>query len=258
MTKILLETRHIKKHYTTSALGSHTLKAGQLKTHSKAQPSSAPALEVLKGLDFKLSSNEDVCICGASGAGKSSFLHILGGLDVPSFGEVLFEGQNIHNWSEDKKARFRNQHIGFVFQFHHLLGELNALENVALPLKIGGLGWRAARARAQQLLVELGLQERAQHFPSQLSGGEQQRVAVARALARSPKILLADEPTGNLDTENKKRLQDLFFQLKSDYGLSLVVVTHDPLFASRFSRSLQLKDGQWATGSPAGSSCVLR
>ena len=206
----------------------------------------ARELNVLKNLDFQLYSGEDICILGASGAGKSTFLHLLGVLDSPTEGEVYFRGKNLNTLSEDEKAHFRNEHIGFVFQFHHLLAELNALENVALPLRIAGESARIASKRAEAFLDYLHLLDRAHHFPPELSGGEQQRVAVARALIRQPSILLADEPTGNLDTDNKKSIQQLFFQLKTYRKLSLVIVTHDQNFADQFSQKKYLKDGIWA------------
>ncbi len=202
-------------------------------------------LEVLKSVDLEIYSNEALCILGASGAGKSTLLHILGTLDRPTTGRVLHRSVDLSREDDDTLARFRNKEIGFVFQFHHLLSEFSALENVMLPARIGGLSEREAKVRAKDLLSLMGLDARMTHFPTELSGGEQQRVAVARALIQQPKILLADEPTGNLDTENSLQLQELFFSLKMKLGLTLVVVTHDANFATRFPRRLMLKDGHW-------------
>jgi len=203
------------------------------------------SLPILRGLDFEVAAGEAVCILGASGAGKSTFLHILGTLDRPSSGHVYFQSEDLFAKSEAELSAFRLNRLGFVFQFHHLLSEFNALENVMMPGRIAGLSVPDCRSRAQGLLDYLGLSERVTHYPSQLSGGEQQRVAIARALFHRPPILLADEPTGNLDSENSLKIQDLFFQLKEEMGLTLVVVTHDTRFASRFPRSVRMADGQW-------------
>ncbi len=203
------------------------------------------SLVILKGLDFEVVSGEAVCILGASGAGKSTFLHILGTLDRPTRGTVYFENQDLFKKSDNQLSLFRAQTMGFVFQFHHLLSEFSALENVMLPGRITGLNPVDCRKRATELLNYLGLGHRLTHYPSELSGGEQQRVAIARALFHKPKLLLADEPTGNLDSENSQKIQDLFFQLKEEMGLTLVAVTHDTRFASRFPRSVKMADGQW-------------
>lgn len=203
-------------------------------------------LQILKGISLNLRKGDDMCILGGSGAGKSTLLHILGGLERPSSGKVFFNSQAIHQKSEDQLAEIRNKNIGFVFQFHHLLQEFSAIENVAMPARIAGLGTRAAQRRAEKLLTDLGLGGRLRHFPSQLSGGEQQRVAIARALIMSPQILMADEPTGNLDSENANKIQDLFFQLKEEWGLTLLVVTHDQQFAKRFKYIKTIKDGLWS------------
>lgn len=202
-------------------------------------------LEVLKGIDLDIYAGEAVCILGASGAGKSTLLHILGTLDRPTLGRVFYKGVDLGEKSDEELAAFRNREIGFVFQFHHLLSEFTALENVMLPARIGGMGEKESRDRAMELLRGLGLEGRSEHFPSQMSGGEQQRVAVARALVQKPKVLLADEPTGNLDTANSRQIQELFFDLKLRLGLTLVVVTHDSGFSTRFPRRLTLKDGHW-------------
>lgn len=202
-------------------------------------------LQILRGIDFEVAAGEDVCILGASGAGKSTFLQILGTLDRPTRGTVTFQGEDLFAKSDADLSAFRSRKLGFVFQFHHLLSEFNALENVMMPGRISGMSVTESRARAHQLLDYLGLSSRLTHYPSQLSGGEQQRVAIARSLFHRPALLLADEPTGNLDSENSLRIQDLFFQLKEEMGLTLVVVTHDQRFASRFRRSVKMADGHW-------------
>jgi lipoprotein-releasing system ATP-binding protein len=202
-------------------------------------------LQILRGLDFEVAQGEAVCILGASGAGKSTFLQILGTLDRPTRGTVTFQGEDLFAKSDADLSAFRARKLGFVFQFHHLLSEFNALENVMMPGRISGLSVTESRARAMQLLDYLGLSARLTHYPSQLSGGEQQRVAIARSLFHRPQLLLADEPTGNLDSENSLRIQDLFFQLKEEMGLTLVVVTHDQRFAQRFPRSVKMADGHW-------------
>ena len=206
-------------------------------------------LGILKGVDVEIKRGEAVCIVGASGAGKSTLLHILGTLDHPTDGEVFFEDQSLFAKSEEELASFRSAKMGFVFQFHHLLAEFTAVENVMMPCRIAGESKPAAKAKALHLLETLGLRDRADHFPSQLSGGELQRVAIARALVRRPQVLFADEPTGNLDSKNSQLIQKLFFQLKEQYGLTLVVVTHDAGFAQKFSRVLRISDGGWAQNS---------
>ncbi|MFP5518849.1 MAG: ABC transporter ATP-binding protein [Bdellovibrionia bacterium] len=205
------------------------------------------SVEVLRGIGLTVKEGEAVAILGSSGAGKSTLLQILGTLDRPTSGEVLFSGQSLFEKSEEDLALFRNQEMGFVFQFHHLLSELTALENVMLPCRIAQLPISEAERKARYLLDLLGVGHRASHFPAELSGGEMQRVAIARALVRRPKILFADEPTGNLDSQNSLNIQDLFFDLKEKLGLTLVVVTHDLQFAARFPRVLRMKDGLWAS-----------
>ena len=205
------------------------------------------ALDVLKGIDLDIREGEALCIMGSSGAGKSTLLHILGTLDQPTLGKIFFEGVDLTRKSSAELARFRSQTMGFVFQFHHLLPEFTALENVLLPCRIAGDSRRESLQKADELLGRMGMKDRKDHYPSQLSGGEQQRVAIARALIRSPRILFADEPTGNLDSSNAKIIQDLFFQLKQEQKLTLVVVTHDQNFANRFPRRLELKDGMWVS-----------
>lgn len=203
------------------------------------------SLNILRGLDFEVVNGEAVCILGASGAGKSTFLHILGTLDRPSRGTVYFNGEDLFAKSDSELSAFRSKKLGFVFQFHHLLSEFTALENVMMPGRIAGLNVNDCKSRALGLLDYLGLAQRLSHYPSQLSGGEQQRVAIARSLFHRPQLLLADEPTGNLDSENSLKIQELFFQLKEEMGLTLIVVTHDTRFASRFPRSVKMADGQW-------------
>jgi lipoprotein-releasing system ATP-binding protein len=202
-------------------------------------------MDVLKGVDLQIFEKDAVCILGASGAGKSTLLHILGTLDKPNLGKVMFEGVDLSRKSTADLAEFRGKMMGFVFQFHHLLPEFTALENVMMPCRIAKMAPKDAEYKAKKLLSRLGLEKRMDHYPSQLSGGEQQRVAIARSLVRSPRLLLADEPTGNLDSANAQIIQDLFFQLKEEEGLTLVVVSHDRQFANRFPRRLELKDGMW-------------
>lgn len=200
-------------------------------------------LTVLDGVDLQVATGEAVAIIGASGAGKSTLLHLLGGLDRPTAGQVRIAGRLLGALAGPDLASFRNRAIGFVFQFHHLLREFTALENVMMPLLIGGSDRAAAERRAGELLAEVGLSERRSHRPTQLSGGEQQRVAVARALANSPSLILADEPSGNLDTHTSERLHDLFFRLRKEHGVALVLATHNWELADRTDRVLRVKDG---------------
>ena len=200
-------------------------------------------LEVLKGITLKVSEGEVVSIVGTSGAGKTTLLQILGTLDVESSGELQIGGENVSKLSRASLADFRNKHIGFVFQFHRLLPEFTALENVMMPAWIAGTSDLEAETRGRKLLKDLGLHDRASHLPSELSGGEQQRIAVARALMNAPKILLADEPSGNLDSENAAILHDLFFDLRDRLGLTIIIVTHNEELASRADRSLRMADG---------------
>jgi lipoprotein-releasing system ATP-binding protein len=202
-------------------------------------------LEVLKGIDLEVYPGESLSIVGASGSGKSTLLHIMGALDAPTSGQVSFKGSSLNGKSDEELALLRNQEIGFVFQFHHLLPEFTALENVMLPCRIGQKDMKQAKIKAEELLRQVGLTDRQHHFPSEMSGGEQQRVAIARALVQSPRLLLADEPTGNLDTQNSRVIEELFMQFQRNLGLTLLVVTHDNHFAARFPRRLMLKDGQW-------------
>ena len=201
------------------------------------------SLEVLKGVDLHIQTSEVVSIVGSSGAGKTTLLTILGTLDKVTSGEILFNGVNITSLNEKKLAAFRNQHIGFVFQFHHLLPEFTALENVCIPAFINKTSKKEAELKANELLDLLGLRHRANHKPSELSGGEQQRVAVARALINNPKVIFADEPSGNLDSENAQNLHQLFFKLRDELKQTIVVVTHNEILANMADRKLIMKDG---------------
>jgi len=200
-------------------------------------------LKVLKGIDLEVKEKEVVAIMGASGAGKTTLLQILGTLDKPDAGKVLFNGEDVSTLSQRALSAFRNRRIGFVFQFHQLLPEFTALENVCIPALIAGKSRGEAEEKATSLLTFLGLGDRLEHKPSQLSGGEQQRVAVARAIVNSPSVILADEPSGNLDTENKKELHNLFFKLRDTFGHTFIIVTHDPQLASMSDRTIRIKDG---------------
>lgn len=200
-------------------------------------------LKVLKGIDLDIKEREVVSIVGASGAGKTTLLQIIGTLDYPDEGKVLYKGKDISNLKGKSLASFRNSNIGFVFQFHQLLPEFTAIENVCIPAFIAGKSKAEAEARAKELLGFLNLSDRLDHKPSQMSGGEQQRVAVARALVNSPSVILADEPSGNLDTENKNELHKLFFRLRDTFGQTIVIVTHDRQLAGMSDRIVQIKDG---------------
>lgn len=200
------------------------------------------ALKVLKGIDFTAEDREVISIVGASGAGKSTLLQILGSLYVPDAGKVYIDGQDIFSLSEKELAEFRNRKIGFVFQFHHLLPEFTAKENVMIPAMIAG---RRDPDQAAALLEELGLGERLDHKPSQLSGGEQQRVAVARALVNSPSVIFADEPSGNLDSKTREELHNLFFKIRDTHGVTFVIVTHDRDLALLSDRCLEMRDGRF-------------
>ena len=200
-------------------------------------------LEVLKGVDITIPDHEIVSIVGASGAGKTTLLQIVGTLDTPTSGTILYDGKRVDNMPDKELARFRNANIGFVFQFHQLLPEFTALENVMIPAMIGGSSSRAAEKRACELLKYLGLADRQSHKPAQLSGGEKQRVAVARALVNNPSVVLADEPSGSLDTHNKTELHNLFFDLRREFGHTFVIVTHDETLANLSDRTIRLQDG---------------
>jgi len=201
-------------------------------------------IEVLKSLDFTIARGESLAILGVSGAGKSTLIHILGTLDHPTSGNVLFDDIDVFQWDKKKLAGFRNKMIGFVFQFHNLMPEFNSLENTMMPALIHGLPYRKARERAAAILHEVGLGDRLTHKPGELSGGEQQRVAVARALVMEPEIILADEPTGNLDSETGRKIEDILLDLNRKKRITLVVVTHNRTLADRMSKNIGLRDGK--------------
>lgn len=203
-------------------------------------------IEVLRQVNLKVYPGEMVAIVGMSGSGKSTLLHILAGLDKPSGGQVLLNDENIHRLSEVKKCELRNRYLGFVYQFHHLLPEFSALENVSIPLLIQGVDLKIVKERATHLLHEVGLQRRLYHRLGQLSGGERQRVAIARALVANPLCVLADEPTGNLDPANAERVLQLFFDLQKQIQTSVIMVTHDPQIANRAQRTLRMEEGRLA------------
>ena len=202
------------------------------------------SLEVLKGIDLHISKKEIVSIVGASGAGKSTLLHIIGTLDKADQGQVFIDGTEVSRLNDTDLAAFRNRQIGFVFQFHHLLPEFTAIENICIPAYIGGIGKKEATERAEKLLDYLNLTDRKDHKPSELSGGEQQRVAVARALINQPAVVLADEPSGNLDSKSAQELHKLFFRLRDEMQQTFVIVTHNPDLAKMSDRTITLKDGK--------------
>ena len=203
------------------------------------------SLQVLKGIGLHIDKGEVVSIVGPSGAGKTTLLQIIGTLDRPDSGSVHVDSVDVTSLSRKALADFRNRHLGFVFQFHQLLPEFTALENILIPAYIGGTGNRQAKERALELLQFMNLSDRASHKPAQLSGGEKQRVAVARALINNPAVILADEPSGSLDTQNKNELHQLFFDLRDRYGQTFVIVTHDEGLAKLTDRTLHMRDGQW-------------
>ena len=222
MNKYILEANHITKIYQ----------------------SGPETIEVLMNLDFNLKEKEIVVIMGPSGVGKSTLLNIIGTLDKPTSGEVIIDGTSVFKYSEQKLSKFRNQHIGFIFQFHYLLPEFSALENVLIPRMIKGNNWKSDEDKAAKLLSDVGLSQRLHHRPNQLSGGEQQRVAVARALMNQPKMVLADEPTGDLDPRNSQMLFELILELNQKYNQSFVIVTHNEMFAEKANRVVHLREGK--------------
>lgn len=222
---MILEARNIKKWYSSGA------------------PSDRTRLEVLKGVSLSFLQGEIVAVVGQSGAGKSTLVHLLGLLDRPSSGEVLFDGTSVTQFNDDQVSKIRNENIGFVFQFHHLLPEFSALENVLMPAFISGKKGKDQTERARTLLNDVGMSAREEHRPSEMSGGEQQRVAVARALMNSPKIVFADEPSGNLDSENAENLHNLLFSLRDKHKQSFVIVTHNKELAARADRIITLNNG---------------
>jgi lipoprotein-releasing system ATP-binding protein len=216
----------------------------QLNNLSKTFIKDGNRIEVLKSLDFTITRGESLAILGVSGAGKSTLIHILGTLDHPTSGNVLFDDIDVFQWDKKKLAEFRNKTIGFVFQFHNLLPEFNSLENTMMPALIHGMPYRKARELAAAILHEVGLGDRLNHKPGELSGGEQQRVAVARALVMEPEIILADEPTGNLDSETGKKIENILLDLNRTKRITLVVVTHNRTLADRMSKNIGLRDGK--------------
>lgn len=201
---------------------------------------------VLSGLDLTISAGERVAIVGSSGSGKSTLLHLLGGLDTPTTGDVWLKGEHLNAMNETRRGEMRNQHLGFIYQFHHLLAEFNATENVAMPLLMrADVSIKEAERRANALLERVGLAHRLHHRPGELSGGERQRVAIARALVTEPALVLADEPTGNLDDENAQAVFELLTEIQQSIGMALLMVTHDRQLAARADRVLEMKSGQW-------------
>lgn len=213
---------------------------------TKSYQDNDQSVEVLSGVDLTISYGEQVAILGSSGSGKSTLLHILGTLDNPDSGQVSYQNINVHSLNDKQQAEFRNKQLGFIYQFHHLLPEFDALENVAMPLLIRGESGRVASVQAEELLNKVGLAHRLKHRPAQLSGGERQRVAIARALVTQPKLVLADEPTGNLDQQNSTAIYELLGELKTEFNTSFVVVTHDRSLAVRLDRIVELKQGKIA------------
>jgi len=221
MSDLLLRATNLKKTYSTEER----------------------SLEILKGISLDLAAGQALCITGASGSGKSTLLHILGTLDRADEGSLEFQGRPLEKMSDDEISLFRSQKLGFVFQFHHLLNEFTVLENILMPFWI--LNETPQEDHARKLLEQIGLGDRLNHYPTQLSGGECQRVALARALVKKPALILADEPTGNLDSQNSAIVQQLLFELQRESGAALIVVTHDEAMAKRFPRRLKLQDGHW-------------
>ena len=216
----------------------------QVQNLSKTFLKDGLAIEVLKGLNLRIDDGESLAIVGVSGSGKSTLIHILGTLDHPTSGTILYDNVDVFTWPEQKLAAFRNRKIGFIFQFHNLLPEFTGLENTMMPALIRRMPKSEAKRRAEALLCEVGLGDRITHKPGELSGGEQQRVAIARALILEPEILLADEPTGNLDTETGKKIEEILVALNRTKGITLIVVTHNQSLADRMSRQIGLRDGR--------------
>lgn len=214
-----------------------------IKNLYKSYGNARKKVDVLKGIDLKITKGETIAVLGASGVGKSTLLNIIGALDRPTSGEVFYKGDSVSTLDDKRLAAFRNRFIGFVFQFHHLLPEFTAIENVMLPALIGGVPYEEAKSRAGALLAEVGLKDRTNHKPGELSGGEQQRTAIVRALIQMPEAVLADEPTGNLDTRTSEEVFDLLLSLNRDRGTTLVVVTHNERLAAKMSRRLKMVDG---------------
>ena len=200
-------------------------------------------IDVLKNISLTVKKKEAICITGGSGVGKSTFLHVIGTLDRPSKGEVFYYKKNLNLATDTELAEFRSRKMGFIFQFHYLLGEFNVLENVMIAGQIGKKSFKESKQRAEYLTELVGIADRRNHFPSELSGGEQQRVAIARALVNEPEIILADEPTGNLDAKNTTNILNIFFELKARFGITFISASHDPLFAKAFPRVLNMRDG---------------
>ncbi len=221
MSKIILQCRNLRKTYQQGDLH----------------------VEVLKGIDLAIQSGERVAIMGASGSGKSTLLHLLGGLEQPTAGEVILDDQNLNTINSRQLSRLRNRSLGFIYQFHHLLAEFTLLENVAMPLLIGDKSVKLAQNQATELLKRVGLGHRIQHKPAELSGGERQRAAVARALINTPHCVLADEPTGNLDSKTAEHIYQLMLELNQELNVSFLIVTHDPELAAKMDKTLHMEDG---------------
>jgi len=236
MSEILLECRRVEKFFQKDGA----------------------RIEVLRDINFAIQTQESVAILGRSGVGKSTLLHVMGTLEPPSLGKVFYHGEDVSTYSPEKLASFRNRELGFVFQFHYLLQEFTALENVLMPALIAGERKDKFLDKAALLLHEVGLSHRLSHRPGELSGGEQQRVALARAMIMSPKVLLADEPTGNLDSANASMVRDLLLEMNRSKGVTLVLVTHDEKVAQSFSRQIEMRDGKIAsTASDSGASATI-